>query len=137
MPKKKIETTTAFTPKFDGKGLIMAVTVEASTGDVLMVAFMDREALARTIETGEAYFWSRSRGALWRKGDTSGNVLRVLEIRTDCDQDCLLLRVEVEGSQLACHTNRRSCFYRRVHTIGEANAVPRLIFLEDEEPSGR
>lgn len=116
---ESIETGTAFAPKFDADGLILAVVADAATGDVLMVAHMDREALARTIATGQAWFWSRSRKALWRKGETSGNTLTVVEIRADCDQDALLLKVDVAGDGVACHRGYRSCFYRMV-PIGEA-----------------
>lgn len=96
--------------KYDANGLIPAVAQDAETGEVLMVAWMNAQALALTRRTGEAHFWSRSRQSLWRKGETSGNVLRVLEVRVDCDADTLLLRVRATGP--ACHTGRRSCFYR-------------------------
>ena len=96
--------------KYDSRGLIPAVAQDAKSGEVLMVAWMNAEALRLTRETGEAHFWSRSRGALWRKGATSGNVLRVEEIRVDCDADTLLLRVLASGP--ACHTGARSCFFR-------------------------
>ena len=109
-----IEDDTAFTPKFDASGLIPAITVDAMTGEVLMLAFMNAQALETTIKTGVAHYWSRSRGKLWRKGETSGNELAVKEIRTDCDQDALVLRVNIQGEGAACHTGRTSCFYRRV-----------------------
>lgn len=96
--------------KFDERGLLVAVVQEAATGEVLMVAYMNAEALRLTRETGEAHFWSRSRQSLWHKGGTSGNVQRVREIRYDCDGDALLLRVEAAGP--ACHTGASSCFYR-------------------------
>lgn len=95
---------------FDSRGLIPAVAQDASTGEVLMVAWMNAESLRLTLETGQAHFWSRSRNALWRKGATSGNVLRIEEIRVDCDADTLLLRVHPAGP--ACHTGARSCFFR-------------------------
>ena len=101
---------TAFLPRFDGQGLITAIAADSATGVILMLAFMDEEALAKTRETGLAHFHSRSRGRLWLKGETSGNVLRVEEIRVDCDQDALLLLVRPEGP--ACHTGAASCFYR-------------------------
>lgn len=101
-----------FLPKFDDKGLLTAVAVDSTTKDVLMVAFMDAEALARTRETGLAHFHSRSRGRLWMKGETSGHVLRVEEILVDCDQDCLVLQVAPQGP--ACHTGATACFYRRL-----------------------
>lgn len=99
-----------FMPRFDAQGLLTAVAVDSESGEVLMVAFMDAEALAKTRETGLAHFHSRSRGRLWLKGETSGHFLRIVEIRVDCDQDCLVLRVRPEGP--ACHTGARSCFYR-------------------------
>ena len=99
-------------PKFDSAGLLAAIVQHAESGEVLMVAFMDREALAKTRETGLAHFHSRSRGKLWMKGETSGHVLRVRQILVDCDQDALLLKALPEGP--ACHTGARSCFYRAV-----------------------
>jgi phosphoribosyl-AMP cyclohydrolase len=111
----------AFTPKFDADGLVTCVATDAASGDVLMVAHMNAEALARTIETGEAHYYSRSRRALWRKGESSGHVQRVVEMRVDCDQDAVWIKVEQEGAG-ACHTGRRSCFYRAV-PIGQSGAV--------------
>jgi phosphoribosyl-AMP cyclohydrolase len=99
-------------PKYDANGLITTVVTHATTGDVLMVAHMNADALAATIASGEAVFWSRSRGRLWKKGETSGNVLRVAEMRIDCDQDSLWIKAEPAGP--ACHTGEASCFYRRV-----------------------
>ena len=110
------ETGSALDPKFDASGLVTAVVTDAASGEVLMVAHMDREALDRTRETGEAHFFSRSRQRLWRKGETSGNVLRVREIRIDCDQDALWLIADPAGP--VCHTGARSCFYRRVGPKG-------------------
>ena len=101
-----------FMPRFDANGLLSAIAVDSASGELLMLAFMDAEALARTRETGLAHFHSRSRGKLWLKGETSGHYLRVEEIRVDCDQDALLLRVRPEGP--ACHTGAPSCFYRRL-----------------------
>ncbi|MBN9013388.1 MAG: phosphoribosyl-AMP cyclohydrolase [Rhizobiales bacterium] len=98
-------------PKFDAVGLVTCVTTDAATGDVLMVAHMNDEALRRTIASGEAWYYSRSRGALWRKGESSGNIQRVVEMRVDCDQDAVWIRVEQAGGA-ACHTGRHSCFYR-------------------------
>jgi phosphoribosyl-AMP cyclohydrolase len=106
----------AFRPKFDASGLVTCVATDAGTGDVLMVAHMNDEALRKTIASGEAWYFSRSRNALWRKGETSGQVQRVVEMRLDCDQDAVWIRVEQTGA--ACHTGRRSCFYRKV-TAGE------------------
>ncbi len=113
---EKIEETTRFAPKFGPDGLITAVATDAETGEILMLAYMNAEALAKTLETGEGWYWSRSRGELWRKGGTSGHIQRVVEIRTDCDQDAIELVVEQTGP--ACHTNRRSCFYRTVKADG-------------------
>jgi phosphoribosyl-AMP cyclohydrolase len=106
------EKSTIIDPKWDGAGLITGVVTDAGTGELLMVAHLNDEALRLTLATGEAHFWSRSRGRLWKKGETSGNVLRVIEARIDCDQDALWLRVEPAGP--VCHTGARSCFYRRV-----------------------
>ena len=106
------ETTRVLKPKFDANGLVTAVVVDTLSGEVLMVAFMDAEALDRTISTGQAHFHSRSRGTLWRKGETSGNVLEVTEILVDCDQDAFVLRCAPAGP--TCHTGARSCFYRVV-----------------------
>lgn len=110
------EQGAAFMPRFDSQGLISAVAVDAATREVLMLAFMDAEALAATRATGLAHFHSRSRGRLWMKGETSGNVLKVLEIRVDCDQDALVMLVRPEGP--ACHTGATSCFYRRLDGDG-------------------
>lgn len=106
------ETGTAFMPRYDAQGLVIGIAMDAQSREVLMVAFMDAEAVARTRETGLAHFHSRSRGKLWLKGESSGHFLRVQEIRVDCDQDALVLMVTPEGP--ACHTGARSCFYRRL-----------------------
>jgi len=106
------ETGSAFLPRFDSQGLLTAVVVDSTTREVLMVAFMDEEALAKTRETGLAHFHSRSRGKLWLKGETSGHFLRVEEVRVDCDQDALVVLARPEGP--ACHTGAVSCFYRRL-----------------------
>jgi phosphoribosyl-AMP cyclohydrolase len=106
------ETSRRLDPKYDVNGLITAVVTHATTGDVLMVAHMNAEALAATIAGGEAVFWSRSRARLWKKGETSGHVLRVTEMRIDCDQDALWIKAEPTGP--VCHTGKTSCFYRRV-----------------------
>ena len=108
----EIEQGTTFAPTFDSNGLLSAVTVDSISRDILMLAFMDREALAKTLETGLAHFHSRSRGRLWLKGESSGNVLQVEEIRVDCDQDAVILIVRPAGP--ACHTGEASCFYRRL-----------------------
>ena len=111
--KQSIEEGAAFAPKFDRDGLIVCITTEINSGDILMVAYMNEEALRLTLETGVAHYWSRSRNALWRKGDTSGQVQTVREFLVDCDQDAIQLKVEAGGDGKACHTGRRSCFYRR------------------------
>lgn len=126
--KRELEEGCVFSPRFDADGLIVCVTTEAVTGDVLMVAYMNAEALALTLETGVVHYWSRSRRTLWRKGDTSGQVQTVVDMRTDCDQDALLLKVTVAGDGEACHTGRRSCFYRRV--AAPQGARPRLVLDE-------
>ena len=103
-----------FLPRFAADGLLTCVTVDATSGEVLMVAHMNAEALDKTLSSGVMHYWSRSRGSLWRKGDTSGQIQRLDELRVDCDQDALVARVTVGGDGGACHTGRRSCFYRRV-----------------------
>jgi phosphoribosyl-AMP cyclohydrolase len=115
----EIEEGLAFRPKFDASGLVTCVATDAVTGEVLMVAHMNDEALRKTIASGEAWYFSRSRNALWRKGETSGHTQRVIEMRMDCDQDAIWIRVEQTGA--ACHTGRRSCFYRKV-SGGEGGA---------------
>jgi phosphoribosyl-AMP cyclohydrolase len=109
-----------FAPRFDAEGYLPVIVTAAKSGEVLMLAYMNAEALARTIETAEAHYWSRSRGRLWRKGEESGNTQRVVEMRTDCDQDAIWLKVEAEGAGAACHTGRRTCFYRAVPLGGGA-----------------
>jgi len=126
----EIEEGLALLPKFDADGLITAVATDIKTGDVLMVAHMNDEALRKTIASGEAWYYSRSRKKLWKKGETSGHVQRVVELRVDCDQDALWLKVEQTGEG-ACHTGRRSCFYRAV-PIGQTGAVT-LEFREAEK----
>jgi phosphoribosyl-AMP cyclohydrolase len=108
----EIEAGLTFQPKFGDDGLIPAIVTDAASGEVLMFAWMNADALALTMETGVGHFWSRSRGRLWKKGEDSGNVLRVRELRTDCDQDAIWLKVVVGGAGVACHTGARSCFYR-------------------------
>ena len=119
--KSDIEEGLAFLPKFDADGLITAVATDYKSGDVLMVAHMNAQAVAKTIESGDAWYYSRSRKRLWKKGETSGHVQRVVELRVDCDQDALWLKVEQAGEG-ACHTGRRSCFYRAV-PVGQTGAV--------------
>lgn len=112
MNKKELEETLRFNPTFDDNGLIPCIATCAESGDVLMFAFMNKEALYKTIETGEAHYWSRSRNELWHKGATSGHIQKVTEMRTDCDQDCIWIKVKTD--QGSCHTGRKTCFYREV-----------------------
>lgn len=130
---EQVEEGVELAPKFGPDGLIPVVTTDAATGEVLMHGYMNEEALRRTLETGEAVYWSRSRQTLWHKGATSGLVQRVVEARIDDDQDAIWLRVEVEGDA-SCHVGYRSCFYRRV-PLGEEGAATghRLIFTETEK----
>jgi phosphoribosyl-AMP cyclohydrolase len=116
----ELEEGAALTPKFDADGLVTCVATDAASGDVLMVAHMNAEALKKTITTGEAWYFSRSRRALWNKGETSGHSQRVVEMRIDCDQDAVWIKVEQAGG--ACHTGRRSCFYRAV-PLGKSGTV--------------
>jgi phosphoribosyl-AMP cyclohydrolase len=106
------DTGLVLDPKYDANGLITAIATDQASGALLMVAHMNAEALAKTLETGEAWFWSRSRGRLWKKGESSGHVLKLIEARIDCDQDALWLIVDPAGP--ACHTGARSCFFRRI-----------------------
>lgn len=110
-----------FQPKFDASGLVTCVATDAATGDVLMVAHMNEEALRKTIASGDAWYFSRSRNALWRKGETSGQTQRVVEMRMDCDQDAIWIRVAQQGA--ACHTGRHSCFYRRIEAADGGTLV--------------
>jgi phosphoribosyl-AMP cyclohydrolase len=107
-----LEHGSELAPRFDANGLIAAVATHAETGEVLMFAWMNAEALSLTLSTGEAHYWSRSRNELWHKGATSGQIQRVVEARIDCDQDCVWLQVRPQGDGGACHTGARSCFYR-------------------------
>jgi phosphoribosyl-AMP cyclohydrolase len=129
-PAAEIEEGRAFTPKFDAAGLITCVVAAVGSGEVLMVAHMNAQALAKTLETGEAWFYSRSRRALWKKGETSGHTQRVIEMRVDCDQDVVLIKVEQAGAG-ACHTGRRSCFYRVV--IPGTPGTPAMLEFRDAE----
>jgi phosphoribosyl-AMP cyclohydrolase len=141
----EVEEGRLLSPKFDADGLVTCVATDAGSGEVLMVAHMNAAALARTIEAGEAWYFSRSRQALWRKGETSGHVQRVVEMRIDCDQDAVWIKVEQAGAG-ACHTGRRSCFYRAVplgaHTgtvtleFRDANKAfdPRAVYGDPDKP---
>lgn len=124
----ELEEGVRLTPKFDANGLVTCVTTDAASGDVLMVAHMNAEALAKTVATSEAWYFSRSRRALWRKGETSGHIQRVVEIRVDCDQDAVWLKVEQVAG--ACHTGRHSCFYRAV-PLGQRGGAMKLEFRDE------
>jgi phosphoribosyl-AMP cyclohydrolase len=128
---KEVEEGRAFAPKFDADGLVTCVATDARSGEVLMVAHMNAQALANTIATGEAWYFSRSRRSLWRKGETSGHVQRVVEMRLDCDQDAVWIKVEQAGPG-ACHTGRRSCFYRAVPLGHRPDASVKLEFRDAE-----
>src|SRR5487761_2358739 len=119
MDKHDIEEGNVFAPRFGADGLITCVTIAAGSGEILMLAHMNAQALQASIDTGVAHYWSRSRGQLWRKGDTSGQVQTIVEMRTDCDQDALLLMVKVGGDGHACHTGRHSCLSRKVGAGGK------------------
>lgn len=132
----ELEEGTAFAPRFDAAGLVTVVTTQAGSNEVLMLAHMNAEALALTLETGIAHYWSRSRGKLWKKGETSGELQQVVELRTDCDQDAIVLVVNQAGRGAACHTGRQSCFYRRAVVDGgtvrlEDRGLPRLFDPKD------
>lgn len=120
--KGPLEEGAVFSPRFDRDGLVTAIVTDARDGTLLMVAHMNAQALSLTLTTGIAHYWSRSRGSLWKKGETSGNLQRVVEMRTDCDQDAVWLKVEVAGHDATCHTGRRSCFYRTV-ILQDGNAT--------------
>ncbi len=126
--KAALEDNGAFTPKFDANGLVTAVVTDARDGELLMVAHMNAQALSLTLETGIAHYFSRSRAKIWKKGESSGNLQSVKEIRADCDQDAVWLKVEVAGHDATCHTGRRSCFYR----VAEArDGEARLTIVDD------
>jgi len=128
--KTELEAGDRFTPKFGADGLVTCVATDADTGEVLMLAHMNAEALARSVETGIAHYWSRSRQELWRKGDTSGTTQSIVEMRIDCDQDAVWIKVRVAGSGASCHTGRRTCFYRSV-PLGAAPAETTTLNFED------
>ncbi|HSP25906.1 MAG TPA: phosphoribosyl-AMP cyclohydrolase [Saliniramus sp.] len=130
--KQTLEEGDVFAPRFGADGLVTAIAIDADTNTVLMVAHMNADSLAKTLETGEAWYWSRSRSELWHKGATSGQIQTVEEMLVDCDQDAVVLRVRVAGDGGCCHTGRRSCFYRRVvPVVGEPS---RLAFV-DQAPA--
>jgi phosphoribosyl-AMP cyclohydrolase len=126
--KSVLEEGVAFTPKFDAHGLVTAVVTDARDGVLLMVAHMNAEAISLTLETGIGHYYSRSRGKIWKKGESSGNLQSVKEIRVDCDQDALWLKVEVAGHDATCHTGRRSCFYRHALIV---DGAPTLTIADD------
>jgi len=132
LSRKDLEEGDIFAPRFDADGLIPAITQHNETGDVLMFAWMNADALANTIRSGEAWYWSRSRNELWHKGATSGQIQKIIEIRTDCDQDVVLLRV-VPRRAGACHVGYNSCFFRSVHQ--SESGQTRLTFEETEKVS--
>ncbi|MEO1200633.1 MAG: phosphoribosyl-AMP cyclohydrolase [Pseudomonadota bacterium] len=127
---EQVEEGLELAPKFDSDGLIPCITTDADAGDVLMLGYMNGEALQLTIATGEAHYWSRSRQCLWRKGANSGLVQKVVELRIDDDQDAVWLRVQVAGSGASCHVGYRSCFYRSVELGGPSGEPARLVFTE-------
>jgi phosphoribosyl-AMP cyclohydrolase len=126
-----------FTPKFDAEGLIPAIVTDAGDGTVLMFAWMNSEALALTLATRKAHFWTRSRKRIWLKGEESGNVLHVEEVRVDCDQDVVLVRARLAGAGVACHTGARSCFYRSVELDRQPSADFALVDVDDAALAGR
>lgn len=130
---EQVEEGTDLAPKFDEHGLIPAITTDAATGDVLMLGYMNAEALAKTIETGEAHYYSRSRQVLWHKGTTSGLVQKVVDLRIDDDQDAVWLKVDVAGSGASCHVGYMSCFYRSIPTGQKPTTDLQLEFKEDEK----
>ena len=130
---EQVEEGAELAPKFDAEGLMPVVTTDAASGDVLMVGYMNAEALARTIETGEAHYWSRSRQVLWHKGATSGLVQKVVELRIDDDQDALWMKVDIAGSGASCHVGYMSCFYRSIPTGDAPSPTLELAFEEGEK----
>ncbi len=128
--KETVETGDLLMPKYDVDGLIVTVVTNVASGEVLMVGYMNEEALRKTIDTGEAWYWSRSRQSFWKKGETSGQVQTVHEILTDCDQDALVLKVSVGGNGATCHVGYRSCFFRKIQTSPDGSV--RLQNIEAE-----
>ncbi len=128
--KAQLEAGPAFTPRFSSDGLVTAIVVDADDGTLLMVAHMNARALAESLRTGIAHYWSRSRATLWKKGETSGNVQTIVDMRVDCDQDAIMLAVRTAGDGANCHTGRRTCFYRRL-TL-DADGAPVLTIVEPD-----
>lgn len=118
LDRETLETGAILAPRFDAQGLIPAIAQDSETGEVLMLAYMNADALAATLKTGEAHYWSRSRGEIWRKGATSGQIQRVREIRVDCDQDAILMKVAIGGDGGCCHVGYRACFFRKATGAG-------------------
>ena len=129
-PNRRVEESRALKPRYDDAGLITCIAVDASSGEVLMLAHMNAEALRRSLATRQAWYWSRSRRELWRKGATSGQTQEIVEMRVDCDQDSLLIKVNVGGDGGACHTGRRSCFYRKVEIGNHAGKESALSMID-------
>lgn len=130
--KDVLDSDSLFRPRFNEDGLITAIAVDAEDNTILMLAYMNAEALQLSLQTGIAHYWSRSRNALWKKGETSGNVQIISEIRTDCDQDAVILRVRTQDTGANCHTGRKSCFYRSLE-IGDDGQVV-LAFDKEDQP---
>ena len=130
---EQVEEGLALAPQFDSDGLIPCIATDANSGEVLMLGHMNGEALRKTIATGEAHYWSRSRQCLWRKGATSGLVQQVVEMRIDDDQDAVWLRVRVAGSGASCHVGYRSCFYRTIELGDRSDGPARLVFTESQK----
>ena len=130
LSKTELEEGIQLAPRFDANGLLPVVTTHAESGEVLMMAYMNADALSRTIATGEAHYWSRSRQELWHKGATSGQVQKVVELRTDCDQDAIWMRVLPQGDGGCCHVGYRSCFYRSIPLGGDGSP---MVFEETEK----
>ncbi len=130
--KNNRDETSEFRPIFDEKGLIPCIAIEYNTKETLMFAFMNEEALQTSISTGIAHYWSRSRQSLWKKGETSGQLQKIVSMRTDCDQDCMLIEVDVQSAPaIACHTGRKSCFYRSVPIGKDQNIAEISLRFED------
>jgi phosphoribosyl-AMP cyclohydrolase len=134
LPEKseELERGGVFAPRFDDNGLLPAIASDADSGQLLMFAWMNEEALRLSVETGVAHYWSRSRGKLWKKGEESGNIQKIVEMRTDCDQDVIWMRVEPQGVGAACHTGRKSCFYRSISL--RVPAAEAKLELDEEAP---
>lgn len=135
--KLQLEAGEVFAPRFDEHGMIPAIVTDRASGEVAMFAWMNAEALGLTLSTGIAHFWSRSRAKLWKKGEESGNLLRIVEMRTDCDQDVLWLSVEIAGAGRACHTGERTCFYRRIEADAAEPQSSRLVAVAGSDLARR